>query len=134
MADGIGAPSVAVARRHAAWRWSGAVLLPSGLLLLAAALLQSLAGGSGWNVALSCFGTGMGLASFGANHDTAMAHTLRARGTAGLPASLLRELDEELARSRGEDPALRPSPKIALVLPFVAVAVQGWVASRIFLG
>ncbi len=126
--------SVALARRHAAWRWSGAVLLPTGLLLLAGGLLQSLAGGSGWNVMLGLFSSGLGLASFGANHDTAMAHVLRARGSAGLPAALLKELDDELARTREGDPSLRPSPRVALALPVVALAVQLWVASRLFLG
>lgn len=132
MAESEAARSVAVARRHATWRWSGAVLLPSGLLLLGGALLQSLAGGSGWNIALGLFSSGLGLASFGANHDTAMAHTLRARGSRDLPAGLLKELDEELARAKGGDPALRPSPKVALVLPLVAAGVQAWVAVRLF--
>jgi hypothetical protein len=126
--------SVAVARRHAIWRWTGAFLFPMGLLLLFSAVLHRLSGGSGWDLALGFFSTATGLAAFGANHDTAMAAVLEARGAPDLPAGLQRELDEELARARGADPGLRPAPRLALAMPLVSLSAQIFLALRIFGG
>ncbi len=116
--------------RHARWRWSGAPLLVVGLVLFFWALQRWGAGGSGWTVLLAVLGTGLGLASFGANHDTALALALRA-GPEGLPPALRRELDEELARDRDGTLDLVPAPRVALVLPFIAAAVQALVVARL---
>jgi hypothetical protein len=75
------------------------------------------------------FGSGLGLASFGANHDTAMALALRVRDAEGeeplLSDALSQELSEELEYSRSEVLAMRPSPRIATVIPLVALTAQG---------
>jgi hypothetical protein len=75
------------------------------------------------------FGSGLGLASFGANHDTAMALALRVRDAEGeeplLADALSEELSAELEHSRSEVLAMRPSPRIATVIPLVALMAQG---------
>lgn len=126
----------AAARRHAALRWLGAPLLLTGLAGLVSAILAYGSGGSGWNIALGFFGTGMGLATFGANNDAALAMALRvsegARGEdSGLPPALVGELREELARDRAAVLDLRESPRVAMALPAVAILVQGLLAWRL---
>lgn len=118
---------------HARWRWSGLPLLISGGCLLLGALFSWLAGGSGWTVMLSVFGTGLGLASFGANHDTAMAYAMRVRQDreVSLPDALRREVADELERDRETMLSLRPAPRAALVIPLVAAAAQSWVLLRL---
>ena len=105
----------------------------TGLGLLFTALAGWVAGGSGWSVMLSVFGTGLGLASFGANHDTAMAYALRVRQDreTALPDALRREVQEELEVDRDSMLSLRPAPRVALVVPLVAFAVQSWVLLRL---
>lgn len=114
---------------HAKLRWVGAPLLLSGVVLLLWGLLSVLQGGPAWVIFLGMFGSGLGLASFGANHDTAMALALRARDAEGvdplLSDSLSEELSEELEHSRSEVLAMRPSPRIATVIPLVALMAQG---------
>ena len=95
------------------------------------ALAALATGGSGLTVAFSFFGTGLGLASFGANHDAAMAYLVQADGEA-MPKPLRAELDEELDRDRAGTLALRPVPVVATLLPLVAAGVQAFVAYRLF--
>jgi len=125
------AADVSIAVRHARLRWLGAPLLITGFLILVSAALTFAAGGSGWNVMFGLFGTGTALATFGANHDTAMVHALRSREDPGLPAHLAKEVDAELQRDRGETLALRPSVGAAFVVPFLAIGAQTWVAWRL---
>ena len=126
---------LSMARRHAAWRWTGAPLLLTGGLLLAVAVVGALQGESGFTVMLGLFGCGLSLASFGANHEAAVASALRVRDAGGtLPARLGADLDEELQRDRTGVLGLRPSPRVALVLPVVAVLVQAGVVWRVFGG
>ncbi|MEC7948753.1 MAG: hypothetical protein VX265_14395 [Myxococcota bacterium] len=124
---------VVTAHRHARWRWTGAPLLITGGLLLGGAVVALLRGGSGFDVMLGLFGCGLSLASFGANHEAAIAMALRARQAgAALPDRLAHDLDEELARDRSGTLGLRPSPRIALALPIAAALVQSGVAWRLF--
>ncbi len=120
------------AKRHATLRWAGAPLLLSGIGLLLAAFAGLASGGSGWNLAMGFFGTGLGLASFGSNHDAAIAY-LQQADRAALPKNLAEELDEELERDRAGTMALKPVPAVAMILPMVAVGVQGFLAWRLFL-
>ncbi len=125
--------SVQRAQFHAKLRWVGAPLLLSGLLLLGYAIFQSLVGGSGWTVAFSLFGAALSLASFGANHDATMAYAFAGREE-GLPSNLRDELDEELERDRNGVVGARPTPKLGMAIPIVAICVQLWVAWRLFGG
>jgi hypothetical protein len=122
-----------VAMLHARWRWSGLPLLVTGVVLLLWAFTQAVGGQSGWTLMLSVFGTGLGLASFGANHDTAMASALRVRQAREpqLPDGLAKEIEEELERDREGALGLRPAPRVALVIPLVGLAVQCWVLLRL---
>lgn len=114
---------------HAKLRWVGAPLLLSGVVLLLWGVLSVLQGGPVWVIFLGMFGSGLGLASFGANHDTAMSLALRVRDAEGeepfLSEALSDELSEELEHSRAEVLAMRPSPRIATMLPLVALMAQG---------
>ena len=122
---------IRVAIRHSRLRWIGAPLLVTGALLLVLALLKMVSGGSGWVVMIGCFGLGTALASFGANHDTAIAHAVRVRTHAGLPVSLRDEVDAELARDRNEVMGLRPSAIAGMVVPMVCAAAQSYIAWRL---
>lgn len=119
--------------RHSRLRWVGAPLLLSGVGLLGYAVFRSLVGGSGWTVAFAAFGTGMALAAFGANHDAAMGYAFAGRDE-GLPPDLKSELDDELERDRDGVISVRPVPTVGMVMPFVALFVQLWVAWRLFGG
>ncbi len=94
-------------------------------------MYRSAIGGSLWIVAISALGTGLALASFGANHDAAMGLAFKGREE-GLPRALKDELAEELEKDRDAVIALRPAPKVALVIPWVAVSIQAWVANHLF--
>lgn len=122
---------VARAVRHARMRWIGAPLLLTGLGLLIAAIYAALTVGSLLTVGLGMFGCGLALASFGANHDTAMAMAFTNR-EGGLPDSLAKELEEELDRDREGIVHGRPAPRVGMVIPLIAVGVQLWVAYRIY--
>lgn len=122
---------IQVAVRHARLRWIGAPLLLTGLLLVLLTVLQMVSGGPGWMVMLGLFGLGTALASFGANHDTAMAHAVRVRLHANLPVPLRDEVNAELARDRNDVMGLRPSVMAGLVVPVVCICVQGFVAWRL---
>ena len=117
--------------RHARLRWAGAPLLITGLsvvgLCVATWLMQ---GSGGYLVFLGLFGTGLGLAAFGANHEATMALALQVKekGEAELPENLAAELVQELQRDRDGTIALRAFPKTAMALPLVAVAIQATTA------
>ena len=80
---------------------------------------------------MAALGAGLALASFGANHDTAMGLAYQGR-EAGLPLDLKDELDAELERDREGVLALRPTPAIAKCIPFVAVCIQVFVGAKVF--
>ncbi len=122
---------------HARLRWVGAPLLLSGFVMLMWALSLAGRGGSMFTVMFGLFGCGMALASFGANHDTALALAIRSRSGAGggkLSQKLAREVAEELEVDRSGTMALRASPRVAMFLPLVALLVQSFVFWRLFTG
>jgi hypothetical protein len=111
---------------HARVRWTGAPLLLTGAVALVWAVLQVVRGG--WlTLGLAALGTGLGLASFGANHDSAMALGFTAIDDGELPPRLRAELDAELARDRSAVMGLRAAPRTALIIPMVAGGVQAYV-------
>ena len=132
MATASPATDLKVAVRHARLRWLGAPLLVTGGLLVLLAFLQFASGGSGWTVMLGCFGLGTALATFGSNHDTALAHAVRVRTLPELPVALRDEVERELLRDRADTLSLRPSAIAGLVVPILCVSVQGYVLWRLF--
>ena len=126
------APHTAAAR-HAALRWLGPPLLLSGALLLLGALVL-VAQGAPWSrIPWALFGMGLGLATFGANNDTALALAQQAasRGQGGLSEALSRELEAELEQDRGAVLGLKASPVVGMVMPALALLVQGWLCWRL---
>ena len=69
--------SLGAIERHARLRWIGAPLLVTGLSLIGLCVADWLQGGSGYTILLGTLGTGMGLASFGANHEAVIALAAR---------------------------------------------------------
>ena len=123
--------AVAGAVVHARLRWVGAPLLLTGVGLLGKAVYDAFFLGPLWLAAVAALGTGLALASFGANHDTAMGLAYQAR-EAGLPLDLKDELDAEIERDRDGVLALRPTPTIAKVIPLIATGIQIFVFIRVF--
>ncbi len=121
---------VAGAVLHARVRWVGAPLLLTGVGLLGKAVYDAFFLGPLWLAAVAALGTGLGLASFGANHDTAMGLAYQGR-EAGLPLDLKDELESELERDRDGVLALRPTPTIAKIIPLIALGIQAFVAIRV---
>lgn len=119
-----------VAARHARLRWIGAPMLVTGLGLAGWAIYATIGGGGWLNVGMGMLGAGLSLATFGANHDTAMAMAYQARDS-GLSESLRDELEEELERDRDEVLDLRPAPRVGMVMPIIALGIQAWVCTRL---
>ena len=115
---------------HARIRWVGAPLLLSGIGLLGKAVYDAFFLGPLWLAAVAALGTGLALASFGANHDTAMGLAYQGRES-GLPLDLKDELDAELEKDRDGVLALRPTPTIAKVIPVIALGIQVFVFTRV---
>ena len=121
-----------LAQRHLSWRWAGAPLFVSGALIFLWAFSDIPQGGRLGTAMFAFGGMMMGLTSFGANHDAAVSFALRTQAAGDpLPATLQGELDEELRRDREAVYGLKPSPKIAMLLPFAALALQAYVVYRI---
>ncbi len=116
---------------HARLRWLGAPLLLTGVGLLGRAIYDAFFMGPVWLAAVAALGTGLALASFGANHDTAMGLAYRSRES-GLPIELKEELGHELDRDRDGILGLQPTPVAGKVIPVVAIAIQAYVAARVF--
>lgn len=117
-----------LATRHAALRWVGLPLFVLGLALLVAAIV-AVVGGAPWTrIPLAMLATGLGLGSFGANNDTALATALKVQESGGrdLAPALAAELSAELARDRAGVLALHASPRTGLVLPVVALVLDAW--------
>lgn len=129
--------SVAVARRHALLRWSGVPLLVVGAGLLVFSLIQAARGDALWTtIPHALLGMGLGLAAFGANHDTALALAWQLRSknssAAETPQGPLQdELDRELEADRAAVMGLRASPRVAVLMPVLAVLVQAWLLWRL---
>lgn len=120
------------AARHASLRWAGVPLLVLGVGLLLFAVVTAVRGGPWTTIPHGLLSTGLGLASFGANHDAAIALAMRARREKeALSPGLSDELDAELARDRAGTMALHATPSVALAMPAVALAVQAWLAWRL---
>ena len=121
--------SIQSARRHLYFRWIGAPLLVSGVFLFlrhAFVVFDLLNLAKQLVILGSCI---LSLASFGINHDTAIAYALRARGEGVLLSNhpvLEQELKEDLDRDKAETMSLNAYPFLSYALPFFTLALQGY--------
>ena len=121
--------SIQLAVRHLYFRWIGAFLLVSGVLLF---LRHAFVTFEPSNLVKQIFILGscmLAFASFGINHDTAVAYALRAReeGVALSEHPILEmELKEDLARDSAGTMSLKPHPVLSYVIPGVALLLQGY--------
>ena len=119
----------AMAARHAKLRYLGMPLFVLGLLGILAALGLWLSGsGKGGWVLLYVASTGLSLATFGSNNDTAIAYMVRAEG---LPDGLRSELEWEMKRDLAGTQALIPTPKTAYAMLLIALTLHALAASRL---
>jgi hypothetical protein len=115
------------ANRHIQLRWIGVPFLLAGLFLLFSAFQQAVQGGSWFYVLLGLACSLMGLTCFGLNHDTAISLAIEGRKKDEdlvLSTQLANELRIELERDRAGALGLQGSPKLALILPLIVLAVQ----------
>ena len=122
---------------HFRYRWIGAPLFILGLLLFVTAF-GSFARTHDWFVLLLSIGCAMlGLTSFGVNHDTAVAYSVELQEQAGFSALqgvMQQELEEDLNWDRSQTLSLKVHPKTAVMLPWLAIAIQSYVFLRLMCG
>ena len=120
--------SVDKAMRHRSLRWFGVPLFWLGAAGICAAAAAKFAAEGSWSgVMLYMAATGLSLASFGLNNDTALAWLIRAQ--APLPPAAAKEIQKELARDRAETNALSASPIasfFAMALALLLHAAAAW--------
>jgi len=122
------------AARHARMRWFGVGLFLIGVLALGAALAGLPMGITHTGDVLVCmFSTGLGLGTFGAHNDTALALLRDNRWIDATPRALVREIDAEVLFNRLELSELEATPRTAWFLTVVAPLVFTWAVSRLVL-
>lgn len=127
-------PRVGAADTHARLRWLGVVSFCLGAGLFLVTLAAALTGRAGFARLLVPFVTmGLSLGSFGTNNDTFL-HTLAdlAREKA-LPERHRAEWEHEHRVRPARMKSLHAAPKVAKILPFVALlllAFAGWRAAQ----
>ena len=114
------------------FRWLGAPLLISGLLLFLS-VLTSLPQTHDYFLVLLGFGcSALGLTTFGVSHDTAVAFMVASYpNTKDLDVKAQKELDEDLEWDQARTLKLTPNPKTAIFVPFLAIALQSYVFFRL---
>ena len=119
--------SFQAAVRHLYFRWFGVVLLVSGLLLF---LRYAFVIFSTYNLVKQLLSLGscvFALASFGVNHDTAIAYALKAQNEGEMLSDhpvLHQELKEDLDRDKAGTILLQPFPISSYVLPLCTLMLQ----------
>jgi hypothetical protein len=124
---------------HARVRWVAVPLLVSGGAQLVWALVAAALGGSWLDLLLAAVGCLLALATYGANHDAAVALLVRLRPEAGAPLrgapeALLAEVDEALRKDEAGTRALAPHGVAARALPVLTMLAQALVAWRLLRG
>ncbi len=117
---------------HARMRWLGVVLFLAGLLSLGGAVaLIFFADGRISSIFISLFACGLGLGTFGAHNDTALAQLRDHRWHPGTPERLAHEVNQEFLFNRIELSQLRATPKTSWIVTVAALAVLAWAVSRL---
>ena len=117
---------------HLNFRWFGAPLFISGLILLGTVVFT-------WPVThdhfalLLGFGCAMsGLTVFGVNHNTAMAFAVTTYpNIQELPKNVRLEIEEDLKWDKAKTLGLKANPKTAIFIPFLSIVLQSYVFVRL---
>ena len=114
------------------FRWIGAPMLVSGVLLFLS-VLSSLPQTHDYFLVLLGFGcSALGLTTFGVSHDTAMAFMVEHHpNTQNFDPVAQRELHEDLNWDQARTLKLTPNPKTAIFVPFLALLLQSYVFFRL---
>ena len=110
------------------FRWIGLPLFITGIVLFLIAGKQLMVTGRLFPVMLGVASTLIGLTCFGLNHDTAIEFALLAKqkdAKTVLSEEMERELADELQRDKAHALGLRGNKTMAMVLPLIALCVQG---------
>ena len=115
-----------VARRYARLRWVGIGLFWFSLALLFELLVAVLAG---WlpasRLLVGVLGLGLSLGSFGTASDTALWAMRELRAQNQLPPAFHAEWKQELQHRPERIRTLHGAPRMALLMPLLAMAAQG---------
>lgn len=132
MEDNIQRLNIQKSMFHLKFRWFGAPLFFSGLVLLGTVIFT-------WPVTrdylalLLGFGCAMsGLTVFGVNHNTAMAFAVTTYpNIQDLPQTLRAEVEEDLKWDKSKTLGIKANPKTSLFVPFLSILLQGYVFTRL---
>ena len=132
MEDNIQQINIQKSMFHLKFRWFGAPLFVSGLVLFGTAIFT-------WPVThdyfslLLGFGCAMsGLTVFGVNHNTSMAFAMTSYpDIQTLPKDLRFEVEEDLKWDKAKALSFKANPKTAMIIPFISVLLQGYVFVRL---
>lgn len=116
-------------------RWAG-VLLFGLALVLAGLTVAAVARGEApaGRLLLAFAGAGLALGTFGTADDTALAAMFRLAGAGALPPRWSPEYQEELRRRPDRPARAHASPRAALIIPLVDLAVLSWLGIRLWGG
>ena len=116
------------------YRWIGVPILCTGVLLFISVLTMFPQTNSDYFLVLLGFGCmALGLTSFGVSHDTAMAIVAEHYPkTARFNSALQREFSEDIKWDKAKTLSLSAHTKTAVVIPLLALLVQGYVFVRLY--
>ncbi|MFH1467789.1 MAG: hypothetical protein ABIO70_25610 [Pseudomonadota bacterium] len=127
-------PAVRAAALHARVRWVGVGLFLAGILTLGGALTGLLLGhGQLGDPFIALFSCGLGLGTFGAHNDTALAILRDRRWQEPAPPALAAEIDAEVLFNRLDLSEIQATPKTAWVLTALAPLALCWAILRLVL-
>ena len=122
----------AVARRYARLRWIGIGLFWISLILFGALVLAVAAYGlPPYRLMLGFLCMGLSLGSFGTASDTALWAMRELRSRNQLPPEFRKEWQQEVSLRADRIRGLHAAPRMALLMPILAMGAQGMAVYRI---
>ncbi|MBM4368210.1 MAG: hypothetical protein FJ102_18505 [Deltaproteobacteria bacterium] len=113
-------------------RWVGIALFVVAIPLFALGLAALLAGRAGIGTALpGVAALGLSLGAFGTANDTALAAARNLARAGQAPAVAAAELDTEARKRAARLATLHASPKAAVIIPILVVALQAYLWPRV---
>ena len=116
------------------YRWIGLPILCTGVLLFISVITMFPQTNGDYFLVLLGFGCmALGLTSFGVSHDTAMALVAEHYPkTVKFHSALQREFSEDIKWNKAKTLALSAHTKTAVIIPLLALLVQGYVFVRLY--